>query len=103
MILKFNNDYLEHLAKGDKVKGKPKYDIEVILKYRKTLKILQVMPNTVGLRQLRSLNFESLKGDLKGFYSVRVDNKYRLVFAIEKDMITITEIIVIEDLNNHYQ
>jgi proteic killer suppression protein len=103
MILKFNNEYLERLAQEDKIKGKPKYDIEVILKYRKTLKILQVMPNTVGLRHLRSLNFESLKGDLKGFYSVRVDYKYRLVFAIEKDLITITEIIVIEDLNNHYQ
>jgi toxin HigB-1 len=102
MILKFNNDYLERLATEDKIKGKPKYDIEVILKYKKTLKILQAMPNTVVLRNLRSLNFESLKGDLKGFYSVRVDYKYRLVFAIEKDLITITEIIVIEDLNNHY-
>ena len=103
MIPRFNDEYLEHLAKDEKIKGKPKYDLEVILKYRKTLKILQVMPNTVGLRNLRSLNFEALKGDLKGYYSVRVDYKYRLLFTIEKDLITISEIIVIEDLNNHYQ
>ena len=103
MILRFNDEYLEHLAKDEKIKGKSKYDLEVILKYRKTLKILQVMPNTVGLRNLRSLNFEALKGDLKGYYSVRVDYKYRLLFTIEKDLITISEIIVIEDLNNHYQ
>ena len=103
MILRFNDEYLEHLAKDEKIKGKPKYDLEVILKYRKTLKILQVMPNTVGLRNLRSLNFEALKGDLKGYYSVRVDYKYRLLFTIEKDLIPISEIIVIEDLNNHYQ
>jgi len=103
MILRFNDEYLEHLAKDEKIKGKPKYDLEVILKYRKTLKIIQVMPNTIGLRNLRSLNFEALKGDLKGYYSVRVDYKYRLLFTIEKDLITISEIIVIEDLNNHYQ
>jgi toxin HigB-1 len=103
MIIKFNNEYLADLAVSDKVKGKPKYDIEVIIKYRRTLKILQVMPNTIGLRNLKSLNFEALKGKYKGFYSVRVDYRYRLIFSIEKDLITITEIIVIEDLSNHYQ
>lgn len=103
MVIKFNNDYLENLARTDKVKGKPKYDIEVVTKYRKTLKILQVMPNTVSLKHLRSLNFEALKGELKGYYSVRVDYRYRLLFTIEKDVLTVAEIIVIEDLNNHYQ
>ncbi len=103
MVIKFNSEYLELLAIGGKVKGKPRYDAEVILKYRKTLKKLEVMPNTAGLRQLRSLNFEALKGDLVGLYSVRVDYRYRLLFTIEKDLVTITEIIVIEDLNNHYQ
>ena len=103
MVIKFNNEYLELLAKDAKVKGKPKYDVEVILKYKKTLKVLQVMPNTAGLRHLRSLNFEPLKGNMAGLYSVRVDYRYRLIFSIEKDVVTITEIIVIEDLNNHYQ
>jgi len=103
MIIKFNNEYLEFLATDKKVKGKPRFDIEVVLKYRKTLKILQVMPNTVGLRNLKSLNFEALKGEYKGLYSVRVDYRYRLIFTIEKDLVTVTEIIVVEDLNNHYQ
>ena len=102
MIIKFKNDYLEKLAINE-VKGKPKYDAEVILKYKKTLKILQTMPDTIGLRQLRSLNFEALRGDLKGLFSVRVDYRYRLIFSIEKDLITITEIIIIKDLNNHYK
>lgn len=103
MTIKFNNDYLEDLAKDGKVKGKPKYDKDVIIKYRKTLKVLQAMPDTKGLRYLHSLNFEALKGNLKGFHSVRVDYKYRLIFSIEKDLITIAEIIIIEYLNNHYQ
>lgn len=61
------------------------------------------MPDTTGLRHLRSMNFEALKGNLKGLYSVRVDYRYRLLFTIEKDLLMITEIIVVEDLNNHYQ
>ena len=61
------------------------------------------MPDTYSLRNLRSLNFESLKGDYAGLYSIRVDIKYRLIFMIEKDQLTISEIIIIEDLSNHYQ
>lgn len=57
----------------------------------------------MGLRNLRSMNFEALKGELKGLYSVGVDYRYRLVFSIEKDTITVAEIIIVEDLSNHYQ
>ena len=103
MILKFNNVYLENLAKDLKIPGKPKYDIEVVNKYKRTLKIIQAMPHTNGLRNLKSLHFEALKGELKGLYSIKVDYRYRLIFTIEKDLITVTEIIVVEDLNNHYQ
>lgn len=102
MVIRFNNSYLESLAK-DEAKGKPKYDKHVITKFKKTLKILQRMPNTRSLRTLNSLNFEGLKGNRKGQYSVRVDYHYRLIFSIEQDVITVSEIIVIEELSNHYQ
>ena len=101
-MIRFNNEYLELLA-ADKPRGKPRYDAEIIVKYRKVLKILEVMPSTYGLRNLKSLNFEPLKGELIGLYSVRVDYRCRLIFSIEKNLITISEIIIIEDLNNHYQ
>jgi plasmid maintenance system killer protein len=38
-----------------------------------------------------------------GLYSIRVDLKYRLEFAIEKNKITLLEIIFINDLSNHYR
>lgn len=47
--------------------------------------------------------FEALKGDKKGLYSIRVDLKYRLEFSIEKDEIALQEIVMIEDLSNHYR
>ena len=102
MIIKFNNNYLEDLAK-DTINGKPKFDKYVVLKYKKTLKILQRMPDTKSLWVLNSLNFEALKGDRKGFFSVRVDYHYRLIFTIEEDLITVSEVITIEELTNHYQ
>jgi len=48
MDIRFNNIYLEALAKDD-VKGKPKYSKDVVTKFKKTLKILEIMPTTNGL------------------------------------------------------
>lgn len=59
MIIKFNNLYLEALAQ-DEAKGKPKYNDQVIYKFRKTLKILQHAPDTKSLWSLNGLGFEIL-------------------------------------------
>jgi proteic killer suppression protein len=103
MIVIFNNSYLEKLYAGLPVSGKPRYNEEVVEKFRKKVIILQNAENTAELRQIRSLNFEPLRGDKKGLYSIRVDLKYRLEFLIEKDKITLHEIVFIEDLSNHYR
>ena len=56
------------------------------------------------LKKFRGLNFEALKGDFKGFCSVRVNIQYRLILSIEKDKsVVVSEIVVIEDLSKHYQ
>lgn len=104
MIIKFNNTYLEKLYESKSVPGKPKYSSEVIVKFKKTILKLQLIDSIRELSAYRGLNFEALKGDLKGFYSVRVDYQYRLILSIEIDeSIFIKEIVVIEDLTNHYQ
>lgn len=103
MEIHFNNAYLEKLYAGLPVSGKPKYNEEVVEKFRKKVVVLLNADSTAELRQIRSLNFEALKGDKKGLYSIRVDLKYRLEFLIEKERITLQEIIFIEDLSNHYR
>ena len=55
------------------------------------------------LRNFRGLNFEALKGNFKGYYSVRVDLQYRLILSVEKDMVVVTDVLILEDLTNHYQ
>lgn len=103
MEVHFNNAYLEKLYAGLPAGNKPRYNEEVIDKFRKKVLILQNAESTAELRQIRSLNFEALKGDKKGRYSIRVDLKYRLEFLVEKHKITVNEIILIEDLSNHYR
>ena len=101
MEVHFNNGCLEKLFAGIPVGGKPRYTEEVIGKFRKKVIILTNIENVAQLRIFRGLNFEVLKGDKKGLYSIRVDLKYRLEFSIEKGRLLLQDMIFIEDLSNH--
>jgi toxin HigB-1 len=103
MIVKFNNAYLQRIYEGKQTTGKPKYSQDVILKFKKTVLMLQNTGSIKELRKFRGLNFEALKGDFKGFYSVRVDLHYRLILSVEKDSVVVTDVLIIEDLSKHYQ
>ncbi|MBK8702098.1 MAG: type II toxin-antitoxin system RelE/ParE family toxin [Saprospiraceae bacterium] len=103
MIIEFNNAYLQRIFEGKQVTGKPKYSQDVTLKYKKTVLMLQNADSIKELKKFRGLNFEALKGDFKGYYSVRVDLQYRLILSIEKNAVVVTDVLIIEDLTNHYQ
>jgi proteic killer suppression protein len=103
MEVVFNNLYLERLFEGKKVLGKPKYGKEVIVKFKKTVLMLQFANSVSDIKKFKGLNFEALKGDYKGYYSVRVDIQYRLILRLDKNQLFVDDIIVIEDLTNHYR
>ncbi len=97
MIVKFNNDYLEKLYLGFSVKGKPRYQEQVITKFKKTILMLKNAENLSQLKLFRGLNLEALKGNYKGFYFVRVDYHYRLILGVEQDRILVKEVLTVED------
>jgi len=103
MIIQFNNAYLQKIFEGKQVTGKPKYSQDVIQKFKKTVLMLMNTGSIKELRKFRGLNFEALKGEFKGYFSVRVDLQYRLILSIEKDFVVITDVLIIEDLTSHYQ
>src|SRR5438034_2356459 len=103
MIVEFNNVYLQKIFEGKHMAGKQKYSQDVILKFKKTILMLMNTESIKELRKFRGLNFEAMKGDLKGYFSVRVDLQYRLILSIEKDFVVITDVLIIEDLASHYQ
>ena len=95
MIIQFNNAYLQKLFEGKQVSGKPKYSQDVIQKFKKTVLVLMNTESIRELRNFRGLNFEALRGDFKGYYSVRVDLQYRLILSVEKGSVVVTDILVI--------
>jgi len=103
MTIRFEDAYLELLYQGKKTKGKPKFSKEVIRQFIKTIERLRFSDTLTDVRAQHSLHFEALKGNLKGKYSVRIDIKYRLILRIEIDKIILEDIIVVEELSNHYQ
>ncbi len=104
MIIHFKNTYLEALFQGKAVPGKPRYSNDIIVKFKKTILKLQFADNVREIKSQKGLNFEGLKGDYKGYFSVRIDRSYRLILTVDKDEnVTITDILSIHDLTNHYQ
>lgn len=56
------------------------------------------------LRLINSLNFEPLKGDKKGLFSVRANGKQRIQFTIDENLDTpVLTVCNITDLSNHYK
>ncbi|MBX9784154.1 MAG: type II toxin-antitoxin system RelE/ParE family toxin [Chitinophagaceae bacterium] len=104
MIVKFKNAYLEKIFENKAVAGKSKFSSEVIVKFKKTVLRLQSASSIREIRSFKGLNFEALRGNLKGFYSVRVDRGYRLILTVDEEgEVIIKEVFTIHDLNNHYQ
>lgn len=105
MDIYFDDEDLEKLFQGEKLKGKPLYQDAVIQKFKKTVLKIDQFSRMEDLYQLKSLNFESLSGSKKGLYSVRVDSKYRLELTIERiedNGLFIKDIIRIVRMSNHY-
>ncbi len=98
----FNNEKLQMLYDGT-FKGKPMFAEAIIEKFIERIETMANVSSSIELLKFRSLNFEALKGKLKGFYSIRVNKKYRILFRIEADEVLIEEMIIIEELSNHYE
>lgn len=81
---------------------------KLVGKYIKTVDKLKIVTRIEDLYQLHSLNYEKLKGDLVGHSSVRIDDKYRLIFeeitSTPEQSGAITPIVIlrIEEISNHY-
>lgn len=107
MKVRFKNKELEnyYIVPLNDLKGKQKFSKEVLKQYKKKIQILLSINSLNDLKQFRSLNFESLKGNRKGEYSLRLSIQYRLIFKIEQDNNGdfIIDIILITEISKHYE
>ena len=104
MIVEFGEEYLRDLyVNGNCLDKKHRYRIDVIKRYKRGIDYLKWASRKEDLFRINSLNFEALKGNRLGRFSIRVNAQYRIEFTIretsEEPILTICNIV---ELSNHY-
>lgn len=104
MIVEFGEEYLRDLYnKGRCSDKKHRYRTDIIKRYKRCIDYLKWASRKEELYKINSLNFEALRGDKSGLFSIRVNDKYRIEFTlrdtVEEPILTICKIV---ELSNHY-
>lgn len=66
--------------------GRTRLPTAVIRAARRKLTVLRAAPDDRTLRNWKALHYEKLKGDREGQRSIRVNDKYRIVFLLDDDV-----------------
>jgi proteic killer suppression protein len=77
MIISFGSKETEKIWNGDRVKNLPN---EVQHIGRRKLRMLNNSQNLLDLRIPPSNKLEKLSGKMSGFYSIRINDQWRIVF-----------------------
>lgn len=81
MIISFGSKEVEKIWNGTRVKKLPN-DIQEI--GRRKLRMLNSSQNIADLRIPPSNRLEKLSGNLKDFYSIRINKQWRIIFKWEE-------------------
>jgi proteic killer suppression protein len=90
MIVSFGNSETEKIWNGERVKKLPK---EIQETGRRKLRMLNNSVNLADLRIPPSNRLEKLSGKAKDFYSIRVNDQWRIVFKWNSGNASEVEII----------
>jgi proteic killer suppression protein len=90
MILSFGSKDTEKIWEGVRVKGLP---LEVQQVGRRKLRMLNNAQNLSDLRIPPANRLEKLSGKLKQFYSIRINDQWRIIFQWNSGNATLVEII----------
>jgi toxin HigB-1 len=90
MIISFGSKETEKIWNGIIVK-KPSLEIQQI--GRRKLRMLHNSQDIADLRIPPSNRLEKLSGNLKEYYSIRINNQWRIIFIWENANATLVEIV----------
>jgi plasmid maintenance system killer protein len=97
MIIKFRNNELERLANGT---WDQNYPIWIGKKYRFILHELSKMKTIHEARNYHWRKAEWKEGNMNDQLWIRLNKSRRVMFKIENNTL---EVLIVQDLNNHYQ
>jgi proteic killer suppression protein len=81
MIISFGSKETKKIWEGNRVKGFP---IDFQEMARRKLRMLNNSQNLMDLQVPPSNKLEKLKGHLKEYYSIRINDQWRLIFKWDK-------------------
>ncbi len=83
MIISFGDKATEHLYHGYNSKETRKYPKDIVKVAFRKFDMLNGAKDLNDLLSPPGNQLESLKGDLKGFFSIRINSQWRIVFKWE--------------------
>lgn len=84
MYVEFRDKQQLALAETDRA-TEVRLPVSVINSLRQKLVVIRAAPDERTLRNWKSLHYEKLEGDRDGQRSIRLNNKWRLVFNIDSE------------------
>ena len=90
MIISFGSSETEEVWNGSRVKNLP---IEIQKVGRRKLRMLNNSVDLVDLKIPPANRLEKLSGKLKGFYSIRINDQWRIIFKWKSGNASDVEII----------
>lgn len=103
MIVTFDQEYLKVLYEQGKDDKKHRFQPNIIRRYKRCIDYLKQAKKIEELFLIHSLHYEVLTGDKAGISSVRVNDQYRVEFAVVSQGEPIITICNILELSNHYK
>ena len=90
MIISFGSKETELIWNGERVKSLSS-DLQEIA--RRKLRMLNNSQNIMDLRVPPSNRLEKLKGNLKDYYSIRINDQWRVIFKWDNGNASLVEIV----------
>ncbi|NBP70568.1 MAG: plasmid maintenance system killer family protein [Cytophagia bacterium] len=90
MVVSFGSKETQKIWEGERIKGLPT-DLQELA--RRKLRMLNNSQSLVDLQIPPSNRLEKLKGKLKEYYSIRINDQWRIIFKWEKGNAAEVEIV----------
>lgn len=90
MIVSFRNGETEKVWKGERVKKLP---IEIQNIGRRKMRMINNSINLADLKIPPANRLEKLSGDLKNYYSIRINDQWRIIFKWDSGNASEVEIV----------
>ncbi len=98
MEIEFEDDELRRLARDTHFTGG--YDRAIVRAFRMRIQFIEAAPDERVFRDMRSLNFEKLVGDLAGLYSMRLNLQWRLLIKLRRE--TSGKVVVVVSIRDYH-